>query len=162
MTPSFTGTRTKTIVIWRTWIEQERNIFCNKLNMNKNELISLKKIFQITLSFFVEMWFCETPCFLNSDTTPQSEINKYLLELRNSSPVLPQTNITPLLMLLRNASTPLSLPPPLQTLANFGIPSTLSWSVSLLLFFLHYLLLNHCHRYLLLSSQTKISNCIPL
>jgi len=35
---------------------------------------------------------------------------------------LPQRNITPLILLLRNASTPLSLPPPLQTLANFGIP----------------------------------------
>jgi len=50
---------------------------------------------------------------------------------------LPLTNITPLLLLRRNASTPLILLPPLQNLANFGIPSTLSSSVNLLLFFLH-------------------------
>jgi len=55
----------------------------------------------------------------------------------SNSFALPQTNITPLLLLLRNASTPLLLPPPLRTLANFGIPSIISLSVSLLLFFLH-------------------------
>jgi len=53
--------------------------------------------------------------------------------------------------------------PPLQALANFGIPSTRWFSViSLLHFFLHKLLLHHCHRCLPLSSQTKFSNCIPL
>jgi len=76
----------------------------------------------------------------------------------SNSFALPLTNIIPLILLLRNASTPLLLFPPLQTLANFGIPSTLSSSVNLLLFFLHY----HCHRCSLLSSQTKFSNCIPL
>jgi len=78
----------------------------------------------------------------------------------SNSFALPQTNITSLLLLLRNASTPLLMTPPLQTLAIFGIPSTLSSSVSL--FFLHWLLLNHFHRCSLFSSQTKFSNCIPL
>jgi len=55
----------------------------------------------------------------------------------SNSFALPLTNITLLLLLLRNVSMPFSLSPPLQTLANFGIPSTLSSSVSLLLFFLH-------------------------
>jgi len=59
------------------------------------------------------------------------------LLITSNSFALPLTNITPLLLLLRNASTPLLLLPPLQILANFGITSTLSSSVSLLLFFLH-------------------------
>jgi len=88
--------------------------------------------------------------------------------ITSNSFALPLTNITPLLLLLRNASSPLILLLPLQTLANFGIPSTLFSASSFTSFFLT-TVTDVCHFLLRQNSQTAfrfevffyclISNC---